>query len=109
MKDSAREKLLDQLQSGYKLPTLSAVAMQLVKLAADERSTTADLAQLIEKDPSLSTRLMRLANSAYYRTKYPISTLQQAVNRVGFQRMRIMALSISLRDSFPMGKVGQMD
>ena len=109
MKDSARERLLDKLQSGYKLPTLSAIAMQLVKLATDEHSTSVDLAELIRQDPSLSARLMRLANSSYYRTKNPLTTLQQAVNRVGFQRMRIMALSISLRDSFPMGKVGQMD
>ncbi len=109
MRDSAREKLVEQLQSGYKLPTLSAVSMQLVKLAADDKSTSLDLARLIKKDPSLTTRLMQLANSAFYRTKNPISTLQQAVNRVGFQRLRVMALSISLRDSFPMGKVGPMD
>lgn len=109
MKNSAQEKLLEQFQSGYKLPTLSAIAMQLVKLAADERSTSADLARLIKQDPSLSARMIQLANSAFYRTKNPITTLQQAVNRMGFQRMRIMALSISLRDSFPMGKVGPMD
>jgi HD-like signal output (HDOD) protein len=35
--------------------------------------------------------------------------LKQAVIRIGFQQLRIMALSLSLRDTFPMGKVGGFD
>ncbi|MBW1799482.1 MAG: HDOD domain-containing protein, partial [Deltaproteobacteria bacterium] len=64
---------------------------------------------LIEKDPSLAIRLLSLANSAFFRSAHPVSTLKQANIKVGFHRLRIMALSLSLRDTFPMGKIGPMD
>ncbi len=109
MKTHAQSKLMEALQSGYTLPSLSAVAMKLVELAADERSSAADLTRLITRDPALSARLLRLANSAYFYSKTPIASLQQAITRVGFHRLRVMALSLSLQDSFPMKKVGPMN
>ncbi len=109
MTENAHEILIRRLREGYTIPSLSVVVLRLVKLAADERSSAADLAKLIEEDPALSVSLLKLANSAFYKGQNPIASLQQAVSRVGFQRLRIMALSLSLRSSFPMGKVGPMD
>jgi len=83
--------------------------LKLIELAADESSSTQDLVSLIEKDPSLSVRLLKMANSAFFSTAYQVKTLQQAIVKVGFNRLRIMALSISLRDTFPLGKVGALD
>lgn len=107
-----REKIsefLEKLESGYSLPTLSPIALKLVELAADENSSVKDLVNLIEKDPSLAVRLLKLANSAFFSTVHPCATLNQAVVNIGFNRLRIMALSISLRDTFPMEKEGPLD
>ncbi len=57
MKNSQISKLLKQLESGYSLPALSPVAMKLVELASDEKSSSMDLVTLIDKDPPLATRL----------------------------------------------------
>jgi HD-like signal output (HDOD) protein len=107
--ETTTAKLLDQLESGRGLPVLSPVAIQLVELASDDSSSAQDLVNLIEKDPSLVSRLLKLANNVFYHASVPISTPTQAVIRVGFDRLRVMALSISLRDTFPMGKVGPLD
>jgi HD-like signal output (HDOD) protein len=109
MKGKTTSSLLRSLESGYALRALSPVAVQLVELASDESSSAWDLAAIIEKDPSLTVRLMRLANSAFFQATQPVSTLKQAIVRVGFHRLRIMALSLSLKETFPMGKVGPMD
>jgi HD-like signal output (HDOD) protein len=114
MKNDDNEKnspssLLKSLESGYSLPPLSVVALKLVELASDDASSATDLAQLIEKDPSLAVRLLKLANSAFYQSIRPITTLKQAVVKLGIHRLRIMALSLSLRDTFPLGKVGPLD
>ncbi len=106
---TASVELLDQLESGRGLPVLSPVAIKLVELASDDTSSAQDLVNLIEKDPPLVSRLLTLANSAFYRASVSISTPAQAVIRVGFDRLRVMALSISLRDTFPMGKIGPLD
>ena len=105
----AKTDLLKRLESGYSLPTLSLVAIRLVELASDEQCSVSDLVSLIEKDPSLAIRLLKIANSAFFKTAEPATTLRQAVIRIGFQQLRIMALSLSLRDTFPMGTVGGFD
>lgn len=105
----AQRDLLRRLESGYSLPALSVVAIRLVELASDEECSVSDLVSLIEKDPSLAVRLLKISNSAFFKTAEPATTLRQAVIRIGFQQLRIMALSLSLRDTFPMGKAGGFD
>lgn len=101
--------VLDKLKSGYFLPSLSVIATKLVELASDDGSSVDQLAVFIEKDPSLTVRLLRLANSAFLRSGEPVTSIERAIFRIGFDRLRIMALSLSLRDTFPMGRRGPMD
>jgi HD-like signal output (HDOD) protein len=109
MEKKVSSDLLRQIKSGYSLPSLSPVAMQLVEMALDENCSAGELTTLIERDPSLAIRVLRLANSAFFLTRKPTTSLKQAVVKVGFQRLRIMALSLSLRDTFPMAKIGALD
>ena len=109
MNNGIPKNLLSRLKSGYALPALSPVALKLVELASDDTSSAKDLAKLIERDPALAVRLLKLANSAFFGTSNPISTLAQAVVRIGLQRLRIMALSISLRDTLPFSRTGALD
>jgi len=101
--------ILKSLESGYGLPVLSTVALRLVEMATDESVSAKELSVLIEKDPSLAVRLLKLANSAFFRSTHPATTLEQAIVRVGLARLRMMALTLSLRETFPMGKSGSID
>jgi HD-like signal output (HDOD) protein len=101
--------LLEGLEPGYSLPSFSPITMKLVDMASNEMSSVDELTHLIESDPSLAVRLLSLANSALFRPDRPVATLGQAIMRIGTDRLRIMALSLSLRDTFPMGRVGAMD
>ncbi|HMK61162.1 MAG TPA: HDOD domain-containing protein [Dissulfurispiraceae bacterium] len=102
-------KKLDRIADGYSLPTLSPVAMRLVRMASEDNISVEDLTHVIEKDVSLPIRLLRLANSAFFRTGGSITTIEQAIQMVGFNRLRVMALSLSLKDTFPMQKTGPLD
>jgi len=106
---SAENLLLHRLESGYCLPPLSPVAAKLIDLASEDTCSVHKLAQLIEQDPSLAISLLKLANSAFFRALHPVSTLRQAILRIGFHQLRVMALSLSLREAFPMGKRGSFD
>lgn len=107
--EQPRADLLKRLDAPDSLPALSPVALKLVELASDEDCSVADLSNLVRKDPSLAVRLLKLANSAFFQTGRPVTSLEQAVVKVGFHRLRLMALSLSLRDTFPMGRVGRLD
>ena len=101
--------MLKKIVDSESLPSLSPIAVQLVELAADDRSSAPDLAAIIEKDPSLTTRLLKLVGSAFYARPKRVSSISQAVVLLGFKRVRLMALSLSLRDTFPMGEHEGMD
>ncbi len=68
-----------------------------------------DLNRIIEQDPGLTTRLLKMVNSAYFGRRNKISSISHAIIMAGFKRVRLMALNISLRDTFPLGRVGGMD
>lgn len=101
--------ILDKLKSGYQLPPFSKTAAKLIEIAAEEKSSLNDLANLIEKDPSLTIRVLKLANSAFFKTLEPVSTIEQAIMRIGFHQLRLLALSLSLRDIFPFVKIGNIE
>lgn len=105
----AVSSILRRLESGYQLPPLSIIAMKLIELASVETSSMNDMVDLIEKDPSLAVRLLNLANSAFFSAGRRVSTLKQAAIRLGSNNLKMMALSISLRGAFPMGKIQQFD
>jgi HD-like signal output (HDOD) protein len=109
MQDDYSKRVLERLQSGYGLPSLSLVAIKLIELASEDTCSAHDLAALIEKDPSLTVRVLKLANSAFFKSFYPATTVQHAIMRIGFHQLRVLALSLSLRDTFPLGRTGQID
>lgn len=90
-------------------PSPSPLLMQLVELASDENASPDVLARVIEQDPGLTTKLIKLANSSFYARRRQITSVSDAVMLMGFNRLRVMALTVSLRDGFPLGKVGGMD
>jgi len=109
MEEHQKAKLIKRIMDAGPLPSLSALAVRVIKLAADDTSSAADLAHIIEKDPGLTTRLLRLVGSVFYSRPGRIGSVSQAVVLLGFKKVRIMALSLSLRDTFPMGNVHGMD
>jgi len=109
VENDAVEKLMKHIESGYSLPALSPVAVKLVEIASDDSCSMKDLVSLIEQDPSLTVNLLKMANSAFFKAGQPVATLQQAIMRIGFHQIRVMGLSLSLRNTFPMGKIGPLD
>lgn len=103
-----RERFISGLESGKLLPSLSPLTMQLVELASDDNSSLKEIAGLIEKDPSLTIRILKLANSIFFRRQL-VKGVQQAVVRIGVRQTRLLALSLLMKDTFPMGKVGAAD
>ena len=100
---------IETLDEKHILPSLSPVVVALIDLAAKDDSSIGQMADLITKDPALTARMLKLANSAFYQSRYPAGTALQAVSRIGVHQTRLFALSISLKDAFPLKKGGPLD
>ncbi|HUS58114.1 MAG TPA: HDOD domain-containing protein [Planctomycetota bacterium] len=92
---------MGSLQAGIgNLPGLSATIQRACNLAENPNASAADLAALIEYDPVLARKLLRLANSASYGAARRISSVTEAVVKLGFSTVRSLAVATSAMDAF---------
>lgn len=92
------EKLsLDQLLLMVKdMPVLPESIHQILRLTEDPDSTVQDIEREILKDQSLASKVLRLANSAYYGYPRKIGTISEATILLGFQAIRSLTLASSV-------------
>ena len=81
------------------LPMLPQVAAQVLALTHDETADAPKLAALILRDQSLAAHVLRVANSAAYSPAHKITSLQQAVARLGSNMLAQVALSASIGEN----------
>jgi HD-like signal output (HDOD) protein len=84
-----------------KLPVMSEVGHSLIRTLNDEDASGAEVGRLISKDPALTAKLLRLANSASFGLSRSVSTLDDAISLVGMARVRTLGLAACMDDSFP--------
>jgi len=82
------DALIEELE---RLPAQPSVAVRTVWVADQPQSSSKDLAAALTADPSLTARVLRLANSAYYGLSRRVADVAFAVTVVGFPTVRAMA------------------
>jgi putative nucleotidyltransferase with HDIG domain len=82
------DALIEELE---RLPAQPSVAVRTVWVADQPNSSAKDLAAALTADPSLTARVLRLANSAYYGLSRRVADVTFAVTVVGFPTVRAMA------------------
>ncbi len=84
------------IQRITKLPTLPAIAQEILYIANDESSSISELESIINKDPSITAKVLSISNSAFYRSLSQITDIRTAIVRIGFDIVKNIALGISL-------------
>jgi len=84
------------------LPVMPEVGLALIN-TLDKPKTSPDAIQaLIAQDPTLSAKMLALANSAAFGQSRKVDNLEHAVRLVGMSRIRTLALSACLHNAFSM-------
>lgn len=92
---------LDSFFAQVKLPVMSEVAHQLIQTLNNEDASTAEVSAIIGRDPALTAKLLRLANSAQFGLARNVTSLDDAITMVGMSKVRTLCLGACLSDSFP--------
>lgn len=79
------------LEDMEQLPPGRAAALRVVQIVDDPRSGANDVAKAASADPALTTRMLRMANSAYYGLSGRVGSSSFAVTVLGFQTVRSLA------------------
>lgn len=83
------------LSDDYELPVLPEVSMQLLKLTGDVDCDPKDIVDLFKRDQSLTGHLLKTANSVRYTGGQTLTSIQQAVARLGLLHVREVIMLIS--------------
>jgi HD-like signal output (HDOD) protein len=78
------------------LYTMPAVALEVLRLADDPRTDAARFKACIERDPALTTKLLRIVNSSLFGTARTVTDLAQAVTLLGLKSLKLLVLGFSL-------------
>jgi putative nucleotidyltransferase with HDIG domain len=92
--------IIDLVSSVGELVTLPDVFIRINQLVENPDSTIGDIAQAVSQDPAFTVRLLRVANSPLYGLTSSIDTVSKAVSIIGTGRIRNLALSTALAESF---------
>ncbi|OPZ61090.1 MAG: phosphodiesterase [Deltaproteobacteria bacterium ADurb.Bin510] len=82
------------------IPTLPTVATAIMEKTLDSNVNAQQIAELIEKDQALAIKVLKIANSAFYRRIKEISTIRGAVVVLGMNVLKSIVLSISVVNLF---------
>ncbi len=89
-----------QLARCPSLPSLGSVNKALQGLLLTEQRYTAQIAEIIRRDPSLTSRLLRLVNSVYYGLSTPVNSIEEAVFYLGVRQIRQLAMVTPIIEDF---------
>jgi hypothetical protein len=92
------------VESIRELPPMPSILAQTLHLLSDPNAMLSDLTGVLSHDPAMVARLIKVSNSALYNCGQEITSLDQAVARLGSSTIRSIVVGTSARALFPTGQ-----
>ena len=92
------EQLRELIRQTTELPSMPEIAFEAIRVADQAESSASTVAATLAKDPSLSARMLRLANSSFYGMSRQVTSISDAVIVLGMRTVKSLALVAA---SFP--------
>jgi HD-like signal output (HDOD) protein len=92
-KEKVKDTILDKINS---IPTIPQVIRRLIPLLQNENVAIDDLLKVISSDVAITSRLLKVANSAYYGLMKNVTTVRHAVAVLGMRQVKSLALGITV-------------
>ena len=93
------------LQNIAHIATLPEITIKIIDLVEDPDATARDLHKVIENDPALCSRILKVVNSAFYGLPGQIGSINRAIVLLGLNAVKNIAIAASLTKLFSGGQV----
>ncbi|HEV2695088.1 MAG TPA: HDOD domain-containing protein [Verrucomicrobiae bacterium] len=97
--------LLDKVEI---LPMSPSLLPKLLPHLSDVNANFDEVVRIISIEQTLTAKLLQICNSAFFGQDEPVSTVTEAVNRVGYQSIYLLTAMINGSASFPQRPIGGM-
>jgi HD-like signal output (HDOD) protein len=91
---------LKRIQTHGQVPTLPEILIRVLEVLEDEKSSADDITTILSSDPVITARVLRLANSAFFGSRFQIDSIHRAVVTVGFEAVKQLTLATTVLQSF---------
>ncbi|MBF0537354.1 MAG: diguanylate cyclase [Nitrospirae bacterium] len=97
----SKDAISNVIEAGNKeLPTVSVVVIKMLRMSQQNDASIVDLVRLVETEPTIAARILKLVNSPAYRIRHSITDVKEAIEVLGFSTIWSLALEISLHEQF---------
>lgn len=90
------EQLVHRIRQCPTLPSLPAIAMQVLDLVQQPDTDINQIARVISKDAALASKILKTVNSSFYARSNAVSTVSHAIVILGLQSVKTLVLGFSL-------------
>ena len=97
---STKESVFHRIKESGHVPVLPEILVRLLEACDNQATPLTQVASLIDKDPSLSYKVLQLVNSAYFGLKTTYSGVDQAVVYLGVNSVKNMAVTAAVHQVF---------
>ncbi len=97
-------QFFDRIKTSKNLPSLPQILLKLIELCNSEESTFKDISQIINKDTSLSAKVIKMVNSTYYGLPKRVTSIDQSLVILGQNTIKNIAISASVIQAFSKAK-----
>ena len=91
------------------MPAFPKSVQRILELTRDVNSTPKDLVEVIDKDPVVTVKILKVVNSAYYSLPKQITSIGHSVVYLGFNTIKNLALSIAAIGMLPKDNASGFD
>ena len=92
-----------------RMPAFPKSVQKILELTRDVNCSPKDLVQVIDKDPVVTVKILRVVNSAYYSLPKQITSISHAVVYMGFNSVKNLALSVAAIGMLPKDNAAGFD
>ncbi|MEM9398813.1 MAG: HDOD domain-containing protein [Verrucomicrobiota bacterium] len=93
---SSLETAAQILNEVVDVPSAPPVAFKLVSMLRNPDQVNDEVVEIIKYDPNLTASILKVCNSAYYRASSDISSVEDAILRIGYHTLSQMVVTISM-------------
>jgi HD-like signal output (HDOD) protein len=97
------KKVSIKIDKDFEMPSIPVVLTKILGVIDGNQATARQLEEIILHDPSLSARILSLANSAFYAFRSEVKTISHAIALLGLNLVKSLAIGVSIFESFTVG------
>jgi two-component system cell cycle response regulator len=93
---TASTTIYEAVKASHELPSPTGVALEILRLTHDEESTIDEITAVVESDPALASRILKMVNASLAGLPRQVASVQRAVSMLGVRTVSHLALGFSL-------------